>query len=418
MSIEQSAFEVLTGDEADSRAEPHNFLTHATALSLTKSADGLIDPKLVLSWLLSSLSVPSFFIGLLVPIREAGALLPQMFTAPFIQSMTRRKWAWVGAAAGQGAGVAAILIAALFLEGWALGLVACCALAVLALSRSVASVSYKDILGRTVSAGRRGTATGLASSTSAVVVIIFALMLMWAPVNRFALVIGALGLAVLAFGTAALIFAGLREEADTGTEPGSIRAALSQFRVLREDANLRWFVAARGLLTATALAPPFLVMLAADAGNEAFQRLGALVLASAIASFLSSYVWGRLSDRSSRRVLILTGFGGGAALMLAVALDLAGLTGTIWALPVTLFLLMIAYHGVRQGRSTYLVDIAPEDQRTGYAAVANTVIGVILLGAGVFGALASVAGPVVTIALFAAMSIGGGLVALKLSEAE
>ena len=41
------------------------------------------------------------------------------------------------------------------------------------------------------------------------------------------------------------------------------------------------------------------------------------MLVSALASFVSSYVWGRLADWSSRRVLMLTGLLGAAAMLAA-----------------------------------------------------------------------------------------------------
>ena len=56
--------------------EPRNRLVHLVSLSATKLADGLIDPKLVLSWLITALGAPAALAGLLVPVREAGALLP------------------------------------------------------------------------------------------------------------------------------------------------------------------------------------------------------------------------------------------------------------------------------------------------------------------------------------------------------
>jgi MFS family permease len=143
-----------------------------------------------------------------------------------------------------------------------------------------------------------------------------------------------------------------------------------------------------------------------------------LVLASATASLLSSYVWGRLSDRSSRQVLILTGIVGAVAMVLAVALAQLGLAQTIWAMPAVLFILMIAYHGVRQGRSTYLVDIAPEDRRSAYAAVANTVIGALLLIAGIAGGGAALFGPQAVLVLFALMAVAGAVVATTLPEVE
>lgn len=137
--------------------------------------------------------------------------------------------------------------------------------------------------------------------------------------------------------------------------------------------------------------------LGAQAGQGSFDRLGALVLASSIASFLNSWVWGRLAVRSSRSVLMFSGLAGAAALLMAVALDWAGFSGTIWALPLVLFVLMIAYHGVRPGRVIYLVDMAPDDNRAANTTVSNTVIGVLLLGSGIFGALASLAGAQVTL---------------------
>lgn len=79
--------------DAACNQQPQNFLRHAGALGLSKAADGLSDPKLVLSWLMTHLGVPAALIGLLVPIREAGSLLPQLFTAARIRAMARRKWA-------------------------------------------------------------------------------------------------------------------------------------------------------------------------------------------------------------------------------------------------------------------------------------------------------------------------------------
>ncbi|KAF0676992.1 MFS transporter [Profundibacterium mesophilum] len=422
-SFEETIFEALVDDpdgdgELDPRAaehEPGNFLRHLGALSLSKLADGLLDPKLVLSWLLTSLGAGAFWVGLLVPIREAGALLPQLFTAPRIHAMARRKWAWATGSAVQGAAAAGIALAGLTLGGPLAGGAICAMLAMLALARSVCSVSYKDVLGKTVGRARRGTATGFASSLASVGVILFALALMSGLAERRTLVIAAITLAALAWLGAGAIFSMLREP-PTPRSPG--KPALGQLALLGEDPQLARFIATRGLLTGTALAPPYLVVLASDAGGGAFTRLGALVLASSAASFVSSYIWGRLSDRSSRAVLRLAGLAGALAIGAALVLDAAGLSGNAWALPGVLFVLMVAYHGVRQGRSTYLVDMAPKDMRPAYTAVSNTVIGVLLLGAGVFGALAAVAGAQATLALFAIMCLAATWIGRGLAQVE
>ncbi|NNF24036.1 MAG: MFS transporter [Rhodobacteraceae bacterium] len=425
-ALNQKLFETLAdtsaeGDLSDhaSRHEAGSFLRHSASLAMTKTADGLIDPKLVLAWMLTAVGAPAALTGLLVPVREAGALLPQLFTSGPIQRMARRKWAWVGGSAVQGIAALGIAIAAVTLSGIAAGMTVVALLGVLALARSVCSVSYKDILGKTVGKSRRGSATGLASSVSSAAVIVFALTLMFAWVPRFSLVVGAIGLASLLWIAAAALFSTLREEPTESAEAaGGWREAIGQMRVLREDGQLVRFIVARGLLVGTALAPPYLVILASQSGQAAFDALGALVLASSIASFLSSYIWGRLADRSSRQVLMLAGLAAALALGLALLAAWAGVMGTFWAAPVILFFLMISYNGVRQGRSTYLVDMSPQDARAQYTAVSNTVIGIVLLGSGIFGAIASSFGAELTIALFAVMSIGGAIAAWTLDEVQ
>ncbi|KMK67903.1 MFS transporter [Puniceibacterium sp. IMCC21224] len=411
-TIDTDLYGTVTDDDGNAtKGEARNGVRHMVSLSLTKVADGLIDPKLVLSWLMNALGAPTVLVGLLVPIREAGALLPQMLLAGWVQSLRYRKWAWICGCLGQGAAAAVIALAALLLTGWAAGMVICGALAVLAVSRAAASVSYKDILGKTIPKTRRGSVKGVAGSLSSAAVIVFALLLMSGLLQDVTPLAIAVGLAAVLWICAALVFSRLEEQA---SEPGQ-RDTLD-FTPIREDRQFRLFTAVRGLLTVTALAPPYMVLL--DTSEGALQGLGAMVLASALASFLSSYVWGRLSDWSSRRVLALSGVIGGAAMAAAVAATVLGLAGPVWVLPAILFVLMIAYQGVRSGRGIYLVDMAPKDGRASYAALANTLIGGLLLITGAIGGALSVIGPVAALCGFAMLSILGGLLALRLNEVE
>ncbi len=403
--------------ESACRAQPQNFLRHAVSLGLSKSADGLVDPKLVLAWLMTHLGAPAAFVGLLVPIREAGSLLPQLFTAARIRALPQRKYAWAAAAFGQGLGAAIICIAALSLQGALAGAVILAGLAVLALSRSVASVAYKDVLGKTIDKGQRGTVTGLAGSLSALVILGFAVLLIFFTENRAVLVTAALAIAASGWFMAGAVFAGLNE-VHGATEGGknSFSEAIANLRYLREDRQLARFVIARGLLTATALAPPYLVVLASGESGTALAGLGALVLASSLAALVSSYVWGRLADRSSRKVLILTGLAGAFAMLLTLLFSALGLAATLWAMPLALFILMIAHQGVRLGRSTYLVDMVGPDLRAIYTAIANTAIGIILLASGSFGAIAALFGAGTTLILFTLMAAAGAFTAYGLKE--
>jgi hypothetical protein len=365
-----------------------------------------MDPKLVLAWLLGALGGPAWAIGLLVPIREAGALLPQLVTAARIRALPQRKWAWSVGSAVQGAAVAGMGVVALTLRDHAAALAILALLAVFALARSVCSVAYKDVLGKTVSKSTRGTATGSASTLSAAIVLVFGLLLASGLLNRTIEVIAVvLFLAGGLWLLAAALFSTLAEaRGATGGGGNPLRVARAQIALLG-DAQLRRFIATRGLLTATALAPPWLLALAGRDDAADIGTLGLFVVAASAAALLSNFVWGRLADISSRRVLILTAVIGMLVLGAAAILGWAG-NGVLdnrFALPTLLFLLMIAYQGVRLGRSTHLVDMADADTRAAYTALANTFIGLLLLAAGGLGALASLGGAAAVLSVFAAM---------------
>lgn len=406
------AFERLTGQQSD-REEARNGLIHILSLSMTKVADGLIDPKLVLSWLLGVLGAPGFFVALLVPIREAGALLPQILLAGWLYRLKQRRWMWAIGSAGQGIAAALIALAALTLNGWAAGLAFCSALAALALFRAACSVSYKDILGKTVGQAKRGAVTGMASSVASAAVVVFALLMLSGLLRTETGIIAAIGLAALLWVMGFATFSRLREE---NSQPGGPSTAQGYWQILKEDRNLARFILVRGLLTSTALAPPFLAVMTTGENGSNVSSLGALLLASAAAGFVSSYAWGWLADRSSRMMLLLAGMMAAAAMVAAIAVQMAGLTQVPALIPGILFVLMVAYHGVRQARSTYLVDISPEDRRTANAAVSNLAIGMILLAAGAFGGALSWVGPNGALAGFAAMSALGGVTALTLKD--
>jgi hypothetical protein len=427
-SAARAAYDLLTAEddgrvcrdipEALCDEQPRNFSTHVLSLSLTKTADALLNPKLILSWILTTLGA-SQFVGLLVPIREAGALLPQLFIAGRIRNMPRRKYAWAIGSALQGLCAGGMAIAALLLEGAALGWTFISLLTLLALSRSICSVSYKDVLGKTVGKTRRGTATGSAATVAAAMTIAYAVLIASGLFDKINIVIIGLIFAALFWLTAGFLFSTLKETAGA-TEGGAnpVSVARENLRYLIDDRELRLFIITRSLLVSTALAPPFMLALKAESMQDNISGLGWLLLASSLASLLSSYVWGRLSDRSSRKVLLLAGLGGGLSLTLTVMASQADWLNVPWLLPFLLFSLMIAYGGVRLGRSVHLVDIADQDKRAVYTALSNTIIGIILLLTSLFSIVASLYGEAVVLAMFALMSFASMSSAYLMREAQ
>ncbi len=431
-STQQAVYELLTSED-DGRvcrdipeeacdAQPQNFTRHVVSLAATKTGDGLVDPKLVLSWLLTALGAPAYMIGLLVPLREAGALLPQLFIAATIRGLPQRKWVWAGGSLVQGLCLLGMAGAALTLDGAAAGGAILLLLAVFACARAACSVSYKDVLGKTVSKATRGTATGTASSIAAALVLAFGLLLSLGFLDRsVATIAGALMVGAGLWLLAAAVFTTLAEQPGA-TEGGGdpITVARAQVALLWRDAQLARFIAARGLLTATALAPPYLLALAGESGARQLGQLGFFVVASALAGMLGGYVWGRLSDKSSRKVLMLSALVAAAMLAASALLGFAApawLQGGVLA-PLLLFVLMIAYQGVRLGRSTHIVDMAARDDRAAYTALSNSIIGLLLLAGGLFGLLAELAGAAAVLAVFAVMCVLAAAVAFGLCEEQ
>jgi hypothetical protein len=431
-SRSETIYSLLTGEdngracqdipEEACREQPGNFLKHILSLSATKTGDGLADPKLVLSWLLLALGAPAALVGFLVPVREAGSLLPQLVTAGWIRSLPRRKWAWSVGSAVQGLAVIGMALAALVVRGTEAGWTIVGLLAIFAVARSVCSVSYKDVLGKTVARSTRGTATGAAGTVAAVFVLLFGGLLSIGILEKsVGVVVAVLLIAGGLWMTAAVIFSTL-VEAPGATEGGrnALKVAISQISLLKSDRQLVRFIITRSLLTATAMAPPYLVALSGEYGSRQFGQLGPFVVASGLATVLSSFIWGRLSDRSSRKVLIFAALVGAVALSAAAAIGISAeqiLKGTL-ILPGLHFILMIGYQGVRIGRSTHLVDMAEPEKRAAYTALSNTIIGLVLILGGLFGAVAQMAGESAVLAVFAVMAIAAAFLARTLDEVQ
>ena len=95
----------ITGDE-DARVckdipaaachdQPRNFFAYLWANLLGKVADEIASAKMVIPWLFGILGVPAAFTGFLVPIREAGVLLPQLAVAAAVRHLPIRKGIWI-----------------------------------------------------------------------------------------------------------------------------------------------------------------------------------------------------------------------------------------------------------------------------------------------------------------------------------
>jgi hypothetical protein len=258
--------------------------------------------------------------------------------------------------------------------------------------------------------------TGSAASIAAGGILVFGLLLLFGVFEQRLIVLSALFLAGGLWLLAAIRFSTLREVASeiTVTNPESI--FLTYVHYLTKDKELQKFLVVRGLLTATAIAPPFLLLLAQAGESSLLTQLGGLVVASSLATFVSGWVWGTLSDRSTSRVLGWAGFASVGFLGLALLGAYENWYDSVWFLPVVLFGLVVSYQGVRIARSVHLVNIATEETRAAYTAISNTIIGVVLLATGLFGVLGEVAGIQSVMWVLLMMSFFGGLIGFTLKN--
>ena len=406
VSMSRRVFETLLrrGAEAEhelpehvERNMPGNALRIVGATTLQSSGDQAVNASTVLPWLFHALGVPAALVGLLVPIRESGSMLPQAMITPLVLRVRRRKWVFVAGALVQAVMVAAMALVAALGSGLTAGVLILGALAVFSLGRSLCSIASKDVQGRTMPKGTRGQVNGLSTTASGLVAISLGLLLRVLGGGDLSaagiawLLAGAAGMWLLA----ALVYARVREplgadadaDADEGGDGSSPGWFATTVALLRDDAPFRRFVIVRSLLLVSALSPPFVVTLATSSGSAALGGLGGFVIASGLSSVIGGPVFGRFADRSSRTLMVMGA--GTASVVLVVLVVLTRLPGfdadTVWGMVVfvgTYFLLTLVHTGVRVGRKTYVVDMASGDQRTRYVAVSNSAMGVVLLAAG------------------------------------
>ena len=251
-------------DEKACRDSPQSFVLILCSYFLTKLGDAIASPKTTLAWVCSTVGAPAFVIGFLVPIRESGSMLPQLFIGSYVRRLALRKWVWVLGSVVQAAAVAGIGLVALYLEGRAAGWGILALVMLFSLARGFCSIAAKDVMGKTVAKPSRGQLTGWSASVAGGVTIVVGLVLMSltaSEVERFML-----GALLIGAGLLWLIGAGVYAQVPEykGATGGARSAfdALGRLRMLVDDKPFRHFVITRALLMCSALSAPFYVALA------------------------------------------------------------------------------------------------------------------------------------------------------------
>lgn len=424
-------YEFITG-EGDARAcedipdsacreVPGNFLLNAINGAITKLADQLASPGLVLPWMLDAFGAPAGVIGWLSPIRRSGALLPQLAISGQIRRYPVRKVFWMIGGFGFALALLAMAGAGLMLSGVQAALAVVAFLAVGSVARGVSSVAFKDVLGKTIPRGRRGRLLSIRATAGGLLALGAGLALKTIIAGRDDLLVY-IGLVAIAgfswFIATALIF--FIEEVPGATEGGrnALEEARAGFHILDRVPGFRRFIIARVFLTSVELSLPYYALFGRQVTSQSAGDLGVFVTAASLARVLSSPFWGRFADRTSKTVMAMSGLlaaaAGGLALVVGLGPDSLQ-SSFVYSIP--LMIVGFAISGVRLGRKTYLIDSAPAEDRPLYAAISNTFLGVVMLAGGGLGFLAEAIGVSSLMLILAITALIGAGISYHLPEA-
>ena len=412
---------VCTGISDDAcKKVPENYFLIILTNILTKLGDVLSAPKTVLTWVMGYIGAPIFLTSLLVPIRESGSMLPQVFLSYALQKVKIRKKWWLIGSLIQATSLFGIILSVLFLPGTHAGIMIIILVGLFSIGRALCSLLSKDVIGKTIPKTRRGKLNGYSSSISGMLVLISGILLLFHPLGGAALpmLIKLVTIAGTLWIIATIIFAQIHEYVDLG-ESKHKDQNFSYINLLKKDTTLQKFVLARGLLISSALMSPFVVLLSQQHIGTDIYILGLFILSGGIASIVSGPIWGYMADISSKKVMVRA-----ASIVAVLSIILVVLVASkniiithVWMYPVVLFILGVAHDGIRLGRKTYIIDIAEGNIRTQYVATSNTVIGILLLVIGIFTAWLGSLSLALAISVLTAMVLLGIYFSKKLPEA-
>ncbi len=365
-------------------------------LSLNKLADLLISAKTTLTALLVSVGAPVWMIGWLVPIRESGALLPQVLISIYLRKHAQRHIVWRIGMITQVFSVVGMLLSVILFSGFIAGILVLASLVLLSLGRSACSLTVKDMEADVAKKGERGNLIGVASTVSGVVTLVIAIPLViydGALTSNILLVV--LCASMLAFILTLICVWPIKTRVEV--ENSSKNTFSINF-----DTTIYKFIFVRGLFVHSALVAPYFMI---ERNGDVKELLPIYIGAEATAALLSSIIWGKIADKSAKLTLRLSGL---LALGACVGL-LFWQTSSIVTSALLFFVLSVAHAGVRTGRKTYSLDVKEGHDRTELVGFSNTAIGIILLA---FGALYAALAPALS---FSVVYIMAGMLLLAVA---
>ena len=390
--------------------------------------ESLIDPSVVLTWFVSHLTASNFLIGLVVPLGDAGWFLPQLLFSARIQQMERKMPVY-----GLFALIRIIAWTILAATVWwvdepHLLLLAFFVLyAVARLASGPCGLAFFDIVARVIPPQRRGTFFGWRQLVGGILglgggwIVRTVLNCPRLPFPR--------GHATLFAMYALILIPALGSFTLVKEPPGKARQANMQrqfiwaARVLVSNGPYRDYLLARMTMILASIAIPFYTVYARNVLGAIEGMAGIYVSARLGAQLLSNLPWGRMSDRRGNR-LVMKLLALGNALTPLLALTLMGVVAVCrlrgpWlpylALPIFLLDGLMRPAHMLAG-SNFLLEMAPEGERSLYLGLSNSLLGIVILASGFGGLIVDWLGLASLFAISAVLCAIGYLLVLRLPE--
>jgi MFS family permease len=374
----------------------------------------------VLPLFVSHLSDSTLAVGA-IPALRAATLLPPIFVAGLTERLRRKRPFVLGVTVFERVPYLALAVATpLLARSHPTALLWLCygLLATTTLAAGVAMPAWLDLLARMLPADWRGRFFGLSSALGGLLGVAGSAGAA-ALLARFDWVAGSALCFACAFAFLVASFLCLalgREPAAAADEPP--RSEGTAWRrlpaVLRRDRNLRRYLAALALVTAAGTTAAFYIVDAKGALRLSDGEASRYAVALLAASTAGNVLWGYVGDHAGhKRVVVGGAFCTGLAPLLALVVR-----DPRWG-PLgygAVFLLVgLATSGLQLAALTFIVDLAPTDQRPTYIGLANLVQAPCALGAPLLGAtLADARGYPALFALTAALALAGAGLVLRL----
>jgi hypothetical protein len=366
------------------------------------------------------IGAPVWMLGFTMPLKQTFSLLPQLVTSGFIRKLQIRKTVWTVSALVQAVCLLLMIPSAIYLTPVSAGFAVMLLLIVFSTASGAASVAFQDVMGKTVSKGRRGRLLSSRAFVGGIFTIAAGFILSGLKKGGgedILFILIAAGSFLWVCSSAA--FQNIVES--KGATQGArnpIDETGAGVGFFREYPGFRKYMYARSLLLVLEIAVPFYVYFASVRLGTAKTGIGMFITAIGVSQVISSPFWGKIADKTSRRVMIQSAVISAAAAGIAVISVFFTNSGVIYACLLVSFVLMgLAEAGVRLGRKTYLVDAAPKDERVVFTAFSNSVIGILSFFSGLLGIVAEKSGSLGIIIVLGILSLFAAYTSYRMPEA-